>query len=222
MARRLVKRDDHVDATRQRSQGCVTTSLWSEDELFSRFARKADSELPGVEALALDDIPSVSSAGTRACSGASTTVRWASARTSRRSGAAAASRWTSLCRGRGLRTARAVARRAFLTSSPSVRTGSAVSSRSTPPAAQASVTTSCSPTPDSVTCTIFAPESRVVACGTSPVSSLPWRCGRRVPGRSRRPSHRAASEADHGQGSVLATTRRSLSPSSRRLWGRKH
>lgn len=55
MARRLVKRDDEVDAMRQRLQECVTTSQWSEDELFARLANKLDSELPGVEAFVLDD-----------------------------------------------------------------------------------------------------------------------------------------------------------------------
>jgi SRSO17 transposase len=55
MARRLVKRDAEVDAMRQRLQECVTTSQWSEDELFARLARKVDSELPGVEAFVLDD-----------------------------------------------------------------------------------------------------------------------------------------------------------------------
>lgn len=55
MARRLVSRDDEVDAMRQRLQECVTTSPWSEDELFARLARKVESELPGVEALVLDD-----------------------------------------------------------------------------------------------------------------------------------------------------------------------
>lgn len=55
MARRLVSRDDEVDAMRQRLQECVTTSQWSEDELFGRLARKVDAELPGVEALIVDD-----------------------------------------------------------------------------------------------------------------------------------------------------------------------
>src|SRR5262245_20240989 len=40
---------------RQRLQQVVSVATWSEQELFDRLARKVDRELPGVEALVLDD-----------------------------------------------------------------------------------------------------------------------------------------------------------------------
>jgi SRSO17 transposase len=55
MAARLVDDSAEVQAMRQRLQECVTISTWSDAELFGRLARKLDSELPGVEALVIDD-----------------------------------------------------------------------------------------------------------------------------------------------------------------------
>jgi SRSO17 transposase len=55
MAARLVDDSREVQAMRQRLQECVTISTWSDAEMFARLARKLDSELPGVEALVVDD-----------------------------------------------------------------------------------------------------------------------------------------------------------------------
>lgn len=55
MARRLVANEDEVEPMRQRLQEVVTISPWSDREMFARLARKIDSELPGTEALILDD-----------------------------------------------------------------------------------------------------------------------------------------------------------------------
>jgi SRSO17 transposase len=55
MAARLVDDSGEIQAMRQRLQECVTISAWSDDELLGRLARKLDSELPGVEALVVDD-----------------------------------------------------------------------------------------------------------------------------------------------------------------------
>jgi SRSO17 transposase len=55
MARRLVSKEDEVEAMRQRLQECVATSEWDHDAMFGRLARKVDAELPGAEALILDD-----------------------------------------------------------------------------------------------------------------------------------------------------------------------
>ncbi len=55
MAARLVDDRGEIQAMRQRLQECVTISTWSDQELFGRLARKLDSELPGVEALVVDD-----------------------------------------------------------------------------------------------------------------------------------------------------------------------
>jgi SRSO17 transposase len=55
MAARLVDESSEIQAMRQRLQECVTISAWSEAELFGRLARKLDGELPGVEALVIDD-----------------------------------------------------------------------------------------------------------------------------------------------------------------------
>jgi hypothetical protein len=40
---------------RQRLQQCVSVASWSDDQMRFRLARKLDSELPGVEALVVDD-----------------------------------------------------------------------------------------------------------------------------------------------------------------------
>jgi SRSO17 transposase len=55
MARRLVEHESKVDPMRQRLQEVVTVSPWSDREMFGRLGRKIDSELPGTEALILDD-----------------------------------------------------------------------------------------------------------------------------------------------------------------------
>jgi len=55
MARRLVDDPSEVQAMRQRLQECVSSSKWSDAEMFGRLARKLDRELPGVEALVIDD-----------------------------------------------------------------------------------------------------------------------------------------------------------------------
>lgn len=55
MAMRLIKEPSQADAMRQRLQDCVSASRWSEQELRRRFAVKMDRELPGLEALVVDD-----------------------------------------------------------------------------------------------------------------------------------------------------------------------
>jgi SRSO17 transposase len=55
MAARLVKDPSEVQAMRQRLQEAVTRATWSDDELRKRLACKADADLPGAEALILDD-----------------------------------------------------------------------------------------------------------------------------------------------------------------------
>lgn len=55
MAARLVVDPGETQAMRQRLQEAVSCAAWSDDELRKRVALKAESELPGVEALILDD-----------------------------------------------------------------------------------------------------------------------------------------------------------------------
>ena len=55
MAARLVDDPDEAEALRQRMQECVSQTRWDERELFRRIARKVESDLPGVEALVVDD-----------------------------------------------------------------------------------------------------------------------------------------------------------------------
>jgi SRSO17 transposase len=55
MAARLVDQESEISAMRQRLQEGVTISAWADEDVFSRVALKADSELPGVEALIIDD-----------------------------------------------------------------------------------------------------------------------------------------------------------------------
>jgi len=55
MAARLVEHEDEIEGMRQRLQQCVAVSTWAETELFRRLARMVDAELPGVEALVIDD-----------------------------------------------------------------------------------------------------------------------------------------------------------------------
>jgi SRSO17 transposase len=55
LAARLVKDPLEADAMRQRLQDCVSLSPWSDEELFHRLAAKLDRELPGIEALVVDD-----------------------------------------------------------------------------------------------------------------------------------------------------------------------
>lgn len=55
MAARLVDHESEISAMRQRLQEGVTISGWADEEVFRRLALKVDSELPGVEALIIDD-----------------------------------------------------------------------------------------------------------------------------------------------------------------------
>ena len=55
MAARLVDEPTEIEAMRQRLQQCVSVSTWSDDEVRARVARKVQEELPGIEALVLDD-----------------------------------------------------------------------------------------------------------------------------------------------------------------------
>jgi SRSO17 transposase len=55
MAARLVDSPSEAEAMRQRLQQAVTIAEWSDDELYRRVALKLDRELPGVEALVVDD-----------------------------------------------------------------------------------------------------------------------------------------------------------------------
>lgn len=55
MAARLVDDARHTEAMRQRLQECVSVSDWSDAEMRRRLALKLDAELPGVEALVVDD-----------------------------------------------------------------------------------------------------------------------------------------------------------------------
>lgn len=55
MAARLTENPAEADAMRQRLQDCVAASRWSELDLLRRFALKMDRDLPGLEALVIDD-----------------------------------------------------------------------------------------------------------------------------------------------------------------------
>ena len=55
MAARLVDDEAETSAMRQRLQEAVTISGWSDEAVYSRLALKVDSELPGIEALVVDD-----------------------------------------------------------------------------------------------------------------------------------------------------------------------
>jgi SRSO17 transposase len=55
MAARLVDDASEIEAMRQRLQQAVCFSPWSDAEIFSRVATKIDRELPGIEALVVDD-----------------------------------------------------------------------------------------------------------------------------------------------------------------------
>ena len=55
MAARLVDDAGEIEAMRQRLQQCVSISGWSDRELLDRLALKLDRELPGIEALVVDD-----------------------------------------------------------------------------------------------------------------------------------------------------------------------
>lgn len=55
MAARLVDEACEIEAMRQRLQQAVSVSTWLDDELYCRIARKLDGELPGVEAMVVDD-----------------------------------------------------------------------------------------------------------------------------------------------------------------------
>lgn len=55
MAGRLVDDPRHVEAMRQKLQECVAISGWSDEEMLRRLSLKLDRELPGIEALVVDD-----------------------------------------------------------------------------------------------------------------------------------------------------------------------
>jgi SRSO17 transposase len=55
MAARLVDDESEVQAMRQRLQQAVCVATWSDSALMARLARKVDRELPGIEALVVDD-----------------------------------------------------------------------------------------------------------------------------------------------------------------------
>ena len=55
IAARLVDDAREIQAMRQRLQQCLNESAWSDREMFARLAIKLDRELPGVEALIVDD-----------------------------------------------------------------------------------------------------------------------------------------------------------------------
>lgn len=55
MAARLVESAAEAWAMRQRLQQCVSASGWSDQEMFRRLAVKLEKEMPGAEALVIDD-----------------------------------------------------------------------------------------------------------------------------------------------------------------------
>jgi len=55
IAARLVDNADEVQAMRQRLQQCVVVAQWQEQEIFARIAKKLEREMPGLEALVIDD-----------------------------------------------------------------------------------------------------------------------------------------------------------------------
>lgn len=55
MAARLVDDASEIQAMRQRLQQAVTVSDWADEEMWKRLALKVERELPGVEALVIDD-----------------------------------------------------------------------------------------------------------------------------------------------------------------------
>lgn len=55
MAARLVDDARHTESMRQRLQECISVSDWSDAEMRRRLALKLDADLPGVEALVVDD-----------------------------------------------------------------------------------------------------------------------------------------------------------------------
>jgi SRSO17 transposase len=55
MAGRLVDDESEIEAMRQRLQQAVTIAAWSDSEVLARLSKKLDAELPGVEALVIDD-----------------------------------------------------------------------------------------------------------------------------------------------------------------------
>jgi len=55
MAARLVEAPEQTDAMRQRLQQCVSGAAWDDCEMRRRLARQLERELPGLEALVIDD-----------------------------------------------------------------------------------------------------------------------------------------------------------------------
>ena len=114
MAARLVDSAAQVQAMRQRLAGCISESGWSDEEMRRRLARKLERELPGLEALVIDDTGFVKkgtlSVGVaRQYSGTlveSTIARLRPVCTSRASRVAVALDFSSTSPSRGRRTAR--------------------------------------------------------------------------------------------------------------------
>src|SRR5512146_1676579 len=55
IAARLVDDPGEIEAMRQRLQQAVVIADWADDEMRRRLAHKLDTELPGIEALVVDD-----------------------------------------------------------------------------------------------------------------------------------------------------------------------
>jgi SRSO17 transposase len=55
IASRLCENPDEVEAIRQRLQQAVNVAKWEQDELFRRISRRAESDLPEIEAMVIDD-----------------------------------------------------------------------------------------------------------------------------------------------------------------------
>jgi len=55
IASRIAENQDEVEALRQRLQQAVNVATWDQQELFRRIAKRAESDLPHIEALVIDD-----------------------------------------------------------------------------------------------------------------------------------------------------------------------
>ncbi|MFP2934890.1 transposase, partial [Pyxidicoccus sp. 3LG] len=55
MAARLVEEPGQTEAMRQRLQQCVSGASWDDAQMRRRLAQKLERELPGLEALVIDD-----------------------------------------------------------------------------------------------------------------------------------------------------------------------
>lgn len=133
MANRMAKNESDREGLRQRLQRCVKSS-WEDEELYRRIGAKLDRELPGCEALVVDDTGfakkgKLSVGVARQYSGTlgrtdncqvAVSLHLASA-------AAAVSVFVCLCQRRGPTSASAVAPRAFPMTSLTSRSGSSLS-----------------------------------------------------------------------------------------------